>query len=140
MANNASIELQQSEWLKLLNFVQQAHSVTGALTDPGQVMFSTHKKYLTVHVQDHFMAITAMSMPEDLKNNNSVIKRVINYSRLKTLIRNHYKTENITMFLGKEESVSLKSDVGEWDLLTGIYFYLPDNKKVIKMIDNSRAK
>lgn len=28
----------------------------------------------------------------------------------------------------------------EWDLLTGIYFYLPDNKKVMKMIDNSKPK
>ncbi|GAG39608.1 unnamed protein product, partial [marine sediment metagenome] len=28
----------------------------------------------------------------------------------------------------------------EWDLLTGIYFYLPDNKKLMKIIDNSRAK
>ena len=26
----------------------------------------------------------------------------------------------------------------EWDLLTGIYFYLPDNKKIRKMIDDSR--
>jgi len=28
----------------------------------------------------------------------------------------------------------------EWDLLTGIYFYLPDNKKLMKMIDDSRVK
>ena len=28
----------------------------------------------------------------------------------------------------------------EWDLLTGIYFYLPENKKIIKMIDDSRVK
>lgn len=28
----------------------------------------------------------------------------------------------------------------EWDLLTGIYFFLPDNKKLKKIIDNSRVK
>ena len=28
----------------------------------------------------------------------------------------------------------------EWDLLTGIYFFLPDNKKLMKIIDKSRAK
>ena len=28
----------------------------------------------------------------------------------------------------------------EWDLLTGIYFYLPDNKNLMKIIDNSKTK
>ena len=28
----------------------------------------------------------------------------------------------------------------EWDLLTGIYFFLPDNKKLMKIIDDNVAK
>ena len=28
----------------------------------------------------------------------------------------------------------------EWDLLTGIYFYLPDNEKVMKIINDSKPK
>ena len=28
----------------------------------------------------------------------------------------------------------------EWDLLTGIYFYLSDNKKLMKIIDDSKSR
>lgn len=28
----------------------------------------------------------------------------------------------------------------EWNLLTGIYFYLPDNKKLMKIINDSKPK
>ena len=28
----------------------------------------------------------------------------------------------------------------EWDLLTGIYFFLPENKRLMKIIERSRAK